>query len=540
MYVQTVRKTQLLLAGIVVAALAPFLNKAFHIDDPLFLWMAQQIVRHPFDPYGFQVNWASFPEPFWAQMQNPPLCSYFIAAVASLTGWSEPALHLVFIAWAILSILGTFALARRFCRQPFLAALMALFTPVFLVSATNLMCDVMLLALWVWSIELWIVGLERERVWPLIASAILVAAALLTKYFGIALAPLLAAYTLARDWRKWPRLFVLLIPLVASVAYELWTRSLYGRGLLTAATIFAHSATTTLGQSAPTQLLVGLTFAGGCALTPLLVVCRCAKFVFVAIGAIAVSILLFSLLVPINPLWALGANLVPVRVEGGIFAAIGAATIALAFVDLLRNRNAESLLLCLWTLGTFVFATFFNWSITARTILPMIPPVTILVVRFLDGVDLSAKSRVAQYVGILGLALVSLGVAAADCRQANTARGAAREFGQRYLGGPGTLWFESHWGFQYYMEKFGATPVNARDQQFASGDVIVIPANGVFTISIAPDRVFTPEEVNFSVLPFLTTAGRGTGACFYSSIRGPLPWAIDRVPPEMYYVARFR
>jgi len=27
----------------VIAALVPFLNKAFHIDDPLFLWMAQQV-----------------------------------------------------------------------------------------------------------------------------------------------------------------------------------------------------------------------------------------------------------------------------------------------------------------------------------------------------------------------------------------------------------------------------------------------------------------------------------------------------------------
>ena len=40
----------------VVAVLAPFLNKAFHIDDPLFLWMAQQIAHHPGDPYGFAVN----------------------------------------------------------------------------------------------------------------------------------------------------------------------------------------------------------------------------------------------------------------------------------------------------------------------------------------------------------------------------------------------------------------------------------------------------------------------------------------------------
>ena len=59
----------------VVTALAPFLNKAFHIDDPLFLWMAQQISTHPADPYAFAVNWYTTTEPMFSIMQNPPLSS---------------------------------------------------------------------------------------------------------------------------------------------------------------------------------------------------------------------------------------------------------------------------------------------------------------------------------------------------------------------------------------------------------------------------------------------------------------------------------
>ena len=37
--------------------LGPFLGKAVHVDDPLFVWAAQQICRHPLDFYGFSVNW---------------------------------------------------------------------------------------------------------------------------------------------------------------------------------------------------------------------------------------------------------------------------------------------------------------------------------------------------------------------------------------------------------------------------------------------------------------------------------------------------
>src|SRR5207249_315102 len=125
----------------VIAALAPFLNKAFHIDDPLFLWMGQQIARHPHDPYGFAVNWYVSSKPMFSIMQNPPLSSYYMALVASFLGWSELAMHGAFLIPAIAAVLGTFFLARRLGNTPLLAALLLLFTPVFLVSATGVMCD---------------------------------------------------------------------------------------------------------------------------------------------------------------------------------------------------------------------------------------------------------------------------------------------------------------------------------------------------------------------------------------------------------------
>jgi hypothetical protein len=49
-----------------------------------------------------------------------------------------------------------FAIARRFCRESFRVALLTFFSPVFVVSATNVMCDVMLMALYLWPIEFWI------------------------------------------------------------------------------------------------------------------------------------------------------------------------------------------------------------------------------------------------------------------------------------------------------------------------------------------------------------------------------------------------
>jgi len=106
------------------------------------------------------------------------------------------ALHSSFFFWPVLSVLGTFALARRFGSEPFIAALVTIFTPVFLVWAASVMCDVMMLALWLWALEFWLAGLGRQQSWRLLVSAGLISAATLTKYFGISLVPLLAAYTL--------------------------------------------------------------------------------------------------------------------------------------------------------------------------------------------------------------------------------------------------------------------------------------------------------------------------------------------------------
>src|SRR5947207_13437633 len=195
-----------------VAALAPFLHRSFHIDDPLFLWTAQQISQHPADAYGFSVNWYVTAKPMFSIMQNPPLNAYYMALAAKFLGWTELAMHGAFLVPAVAAVLGTFFLAQRLSGSPLLGALLMLLTPVFLVSATTVMCDVWLLALWVWSVNYWLRGLELTNSWLLLLASLLVAAAALTKYFGASLVPLLAVYTLVQGRRLTSRLLFLLIP----------------------------------------------------------------------------------------------------------------------------------------------------------------------------------------------------------------------------------------------------------------------------------------------------------------------------------------
>ena len=153
------RRDAFLVAGVMAILLLPFAGKAFHMDDPLFLKTARQIRSNPLDFYGFRVNWYGTEQPMWEVTKNPPLGSFFLALASALAGWSELALHLAFLLPAVAAALGTLALARRFCAHHVLATLAAIATPAFLVSSTNVMCDVLLVALWVWAVELWIRGM---------------------------------------------------------------------------------------------------------------------------------------------------------------------------------------------------------------------------------------------------------------------------------------------------------------------------------------------------------------------------------------------
>ena len=537
----------------VIAALAPFLNKAFHIDDALFLWMAHQVTQHPTDPYGFSVNWYLNAMPMFSVMQNPPLNAYYMALAANFLGWGELAMHGAFLVPAVLAVLGTFFLAQRLSGSPLLGALLMLFTPLFLISATTVMCDVWLLALWVWSVDCWLRGLERHSYWLLLLASLLAAAAALTKYFGLSLVPLLAVYTLVRDRRLTSRLLFLLIPVATILIYEAMTKTKYGQGLFSNAMIYPWKEASKAEKQLLGQLLTGLSFTGGC-LFPVLFYAPLLKSRKVLISGIAI----FLVLLPLFYFW-IARGLTPrsgiaITAEGALFATIGIGVLALAVADLVQQKTADSLLLSLWVIGTFFFATTMNWSITSRTLLPMAPAVVILLLRRfkISAVAAAAvtggrglpilplRTAAATWWPVLPAALVSLLITMADYKLAETARLASSYFQNRFRSEPATVWFEGHWGFQYYMEQWKAKPVDRNKRGIISGDLVIIAVSNT-NVSLTPPLPTTgpPEQVDYPQF-LLATMSPEKRAGFYSSKWGPLPWVFARIPPEHYLIFRVK
>ena len=539
-------RRQLLLVGITVAALLPFSGRAFHVDDTLFLRAAEQIRKHPFDPYGFDVNWYGTPMKMADVTKNPPLVCYYIAAVDSVFGRSERALHLAFLLPAVVAILGTYKLAGRLGADPMVAALATLFTPVFLVSASGVMSDVFLLALWVVSAYLWITGLERGSAVRLVVAAVGVGLAALAKYFGAALIPVLLAYTWVKQRRVGAASAYFLLPAGILGAYQWATHALYGRGLLFEAASYASR-----WSGGWERLVVGLAFVGGCLGVPAALLLRRerrpARAAVVTAGAALVITAVVAALGGVGSGDPILYRLDEIARSGGapwacasllgIFAALGAVLLIRAVRDVAAERSADALLIGLWVVGTYVFAVLINWSVNGRTILPLVPAAAVMLARRSASEHDSAMAPTRTSVGWLAAAAcIALAVAAADAAHADSARQAARQVHQQFGTERGRVWFQGHWGFQYYMESFGFRPVDVSAPPPPPGDVIVMPENNVNLYGLAEDRarqieVFeVPSSIGVAVLRL------GLGAGFYSDFCGPLPWVLTPVPPERYRV----
>ncbi|HTC47056.1 MAG TPA: glycosyltransferase family 39 protein [Candidatus Aquilonibacter sp.] len=533
-------KARLALTGLTLICLLPFIGKPFNIDDPLFVWVAQQVVHHPLDPYGFRVNWSNTATPMAEITKNPPLASYYAALFGPWTHWSEIALHIAFLLPALIVILATYELARDMTRRPVLAAVLTLAAPAFLVSSTSVMCDVLMLALWMVCLLVWRKGLASENKLYLLAGAILIALCALTKYFGACLIPLLVVDSLLRRKRILVWAPLLLLPVLALAGYQFWTKDLYGQGLLWDATQYARKAWFLASPSRLGSFFVGLSFTGGCALPVLVMATLIFRKRWIA-GALGLAIVPAALLAWNVPGRFSGKDhKVSLFITLVAFIAGGILTIFLSVSDWRKARTADSALLAAWVMGTICFAGLLNWTVNARSVLPLIPAVAILITRAIDQPEEDRLKPAPSTWILTTLAFAALGIslwlAASDAALAYSARQAAREIAGRHTVAQCGLFFNGHWGFQYYMQQLGAEPVDMRKNNLRGGDTIVQPKNNVNTWPVAPQFVASTDLLEINVNYGITVLNINADAGFYASVAGPLPFSFGPTPVERYTI----
>lgn len=530
-----------------LAILAPFLGKAITIDDPLFIWQARHLQQKPFDPFGFEANWFGTPYSMLTNVQNPPLTCYWLA-LAGLVSWREAWLHLTMLPFALLVLTGVIRLARQLGADPFWAALLTLGSAGFLVSATNLMCDVMMLCGMVWSIVFWIEGLNRNRVSLLLVAAFLAGLTALTKYFGISLVPLLAAYTVIRQKRATWLLAALLAPIAILVGWHLWTMRLYNVSHVLGAAKYAESINARFSNGG--RYFSAVAFLGGCAFWPLAIVLWrksvagwIAILILALVGGRTFGVLSSrSQFPPPDPSYVFAA----------VFFAAGVAALWLTGEFHWKQRHQpETWLLCLWIWGTLIFAGIINWTVAARNVLPLIPALVLLAAMPPSAVTQSSGRKepspipqkrslaLVPFAAASGLGLILAVLATwADFDWSGRVRQTAFDLAGRYEAKGRQVFFQGHWGFQYYMELAGAKCQDVNHIVSGPAVVTVIPLNNSNVFPNAFDGWVleeTHEETAGSGL-YLTDATSGAG--FYSHLVGLLPMAINTGRPDRYYVVK--
>ena len=317
-------------------------------------------------------------------------------------------------------------------------------------------------------------------------------------------------------------------------------RSLYGHGLVQDAFSYISEHQQSGTSVIPLKVLTAFAFAGGCFTT-----------LVISIPLLRQSInWLAGVIIPVLLLpcaWFLSRSLsasaeisthLAITFWGALLILGGVVALGLPILDWKRNKTPDAALLLLWVWGTFAFCIF-NWSINGRSVLPMAPAVAILLLRQIES-DPTVKKRRLNWV--LGTAaLLSLVVAFADYRLANSARTAVADIRTRFSNGSSTtIWFQGHWGFQYYAEKEGWRSFDSIHPSTQPGDLIILPVNNTNLKPISENTIGQVWSIDVPVWPWISTMSRPLGAGFYMDTLGPFPFSFGVVPSEKYYIVKLK
>ena len=397
----------LVLAAVLLLRL-PFLNQAIQGDDHTYISEAEHAIIDPWHPAHTTYIFQGVPVDLRGH-PHPPLNAWVLAALLAIFGdIKEVPFHAAYILFSLIAAAAMWSLARRFAPRPLWATLLFVAVPAFVINGNSLEADLPFLAFWMAAIA-WFCA---DRLWFSVAAMALAA---LAAYQAVFLIPILGVYVWLyhrTDWKRWA---ILLTPVCVIAAWQLFER--LSTGALPAAVLTGYF--TTYGLQ---TLLVKLRNA--------------------AALAIHLCWIVFPLLLP-------GALLRAWR----------------------KRREPETQFLLSWIVIFFAGAVTVFFAGSARYLLPIAAPLTML-----------ASRLPVPWLGagfVLQMAL-SLGMAVVNYQHWD----ACRQFAEQ-LRGPSAghrVWVDGELGMRQYLEADHALPLQ-KTQHLRPGDVVV---SSELTRSVAP------------------------------------------------------
>jgi hypothetical protein len=426
-------KETLAIIALVLALRLPFLHQAIQGDDLYYLYGAQHAQIEPLHPdhakYLFQGDLVEM-----RGNSHPPLNSWILGALLWACGdVREVPFHLAYSIFSVIAALAMFSLARRFCGNPFLATLLFIAVPAFVVNGNSLETDLPLLALWMLAVAWFVKGVEDNSGLALIGSALAAGLAALDAYQAIFLVPILAFYL----WQKGNRsALAWCVIFGAPVAIGIW--QINGRvtsGAMPATVLWDYMQK--YGWQALAQKgknTAALVVHSAWIVSPLLIRGKRWNWILGAVTGLA------GAFYDSNPMF---------WVSLGLGVVVLASCFKKGFLEM-------------WVLIFFAGALAVFFAGSARYLLPIAAPLAILAVNHCS-TRMIGVGFVLQFTLSLGLTVVNYQTWD-SYRQ--FALSLAPEAAQK------RMWVDHDWGLRYYLESEGALAV-PRGQAFVPGDVVV-------------------------------------------------------------------
>ena len=486
------------LLGIVLLIRLPFLTQAIQGDDPYYLFGAQHALIDPAHPthakyifHGELVDMRGHP--------HPPLNSWLLAALIAIFGdVYEVPFHAVYGVFSLIAAAAMWSLARRWSPQPFLATLLFVAVPAFVINGNSLEADVPFVAWWMSGIALFVSGR-----FAFAAAALALAA--LTAYQAIAATPILWVWCWLRARHSKAAWAASVVPVVVFVVFQAYER-LTG-GALPAAVLAGYFSSYGLQQlSNKLKNAAALTAHTGWLVFP-----------FAALMAFRRSWLTFVLA-------AAGGALIDSHPLFWASFAIGALVIAdcaRTAASGLRLSVAEPFFPAAWVIIFFLSALTLFFAGSARYLLPMAAPVIVLVSQKLDRRWLLGSAAANL---VLGLCLAWVNWQHWDGYRAFV-RSVPDAFGHTTF----RTWINGELGIRFYAESEGALPI-PRHQVLQTGEWVLSSDLGFPIPLTAPLSTIQEREIR-PTLP-LRLVGVHARAGYSSVSFGLRPFDISWAPVD--------
>jgi len=459
------------------ALFLPFLGKAPVVDEESYLFMANAIAEHPFEPYDWWRNW----QPWGSEISSnsfhfahPPLHLWWMTLWHSLVGEGPLLRFLVAAPWILLFGISAANLAKTTTRNPILVLLVCFSSPVLLLGLhDSMMIDLGVLALSTASVATYRQALSTRGKFDrrkALHAGLFLGLACSYKYPALLLLLLYLVHLhrlglLKSSQQLWLGFFAVFGGIQAYLALS------YGQVHL----LTALQSATDLDRSSVPQRSAGMFVRLGFALSPLLLLSGPHLRRYLLPGA---GIGLLSL-------WSLGRGdletpgilaLLVFATAGGAFFTRG---IVGAWPQKSRGRRQrdreDGLLLGGWATLVLLSIMFGHNYSDSRYLLPALLPLSLLVVR---SSTQQAGAKPWIRIGSISWAALGLVVAIADYRFASASQELAQTIAKEHQ----PARFSAEWTIRHTLEKQGWRfwhPSNeGGDYALQPGEKVVIFQNG--------------------------------------------------------------